>query len=894
VKDPDRVAADGVMTMAGIRRFVLRLINLVRPSRADRHLSKEIAAHLALIEEDFLRRGMTPDEARLAARRAFGSTEQAKELQREAGSFAWVDDLKRDLAYAARTLRRTPAFTAAAIVTIALGLGANLAIFSLVNAVLLKTVPARNPGELLFLSVASASGQSRTSAPPYPCIENFRAGSRSFSAMAAFSFEAMTLTIDGQPEKVLGQVASGSYFDVLGIKPALGRTLVPADEREPSVAVLSHEYWQRRFGGAADVLGRQIAYKHRLLTVVGVTQKGFTGLEPGFTIHVTVPITIRGPEFLSDQDRWWLKGVGRLAPGYSREQALAEIDPLFQTFMKDTGQSVNERFARMDLIPAGRGLPSLREEFAEPLVLLMGITALVLLIACVNVANLLLARAAARRHEFATRVAIGASRGRLVRQLLTESVVLTACGAAAGVVLASWLVTSLTAPLAAGPYPMRLDLQPDYRVAIFSGALCILTTILFGLAPALRAGRTHASADLRHGRAVLSPPGRRLMSFNRSAFVVVQIALTLVLTVAMSLLIGTLASLRVMDAGFRARDVPVFDVEFLDSAGSAEQLADRWARLIARVQQMPGVESASLSWLTPLSGRHRGVAMGPPGREPRPVALNHASPAYFETMGIPLHSGRAFTPRDDRAAPPVVILNETAARFYFGARNPVAQRMVIVGTDREIVGVAADVKHQSLRDEIPHFAYVPVQQPVDRLTELLLAVRGRPDVNALGEAIRREVRNAGSGVLVGPATTLQEHLDRSLLRERLMSTLSGIFGLLGLALAAVGLFGVMSFRVLGRLREIAVRMALGSSAAAVRWRVLRESLAIAVTGVAVGVPLSLMAARALTGLLFGLSPTNPVVVAGCSIVLIAVAVGAAYLPARRASRVDPMTVLRAE
>jgi len=875
-----------------MRRLVLRLLAFVRPARAERQLAREIASHLALIEEECLRRGMTADEARLAARRAFGAVERAKELHREARSFGWLDDLRRDVAYAARSLRRTPVFTTTVVATIALGLGANLAIFSLVNAVLLKTVPARNPGELMFLSVASAGGQSRTSAPPYPCIENIRAGSRAFSAIAAFSFEAMTLTIDGQPEKVLGQVASGSYFDVLGIKPVLGRTLVPADEREPSVAVLSHEYWQRRFGGAADVLGRQIGYQQRLLTVVGVTQNGFTGLEPGFTIHVTVPITIRGPELLSDQDRWWLKGVARLAPGYSREQALAEIDPLFQRFMKDTGQPVKER--RMDLVPAGRGLRSLREEFAEPLVLLMGITALVLLIACVNVANLLLARAAARRHEFATRVAIGASRGRLVRQLLTESVVLTGCGAAAGVLLASWLVTSLTAPLAAGPYPMRIDLQPDHRVAIFSGALCILTTILFGLAPALRAARSHTSADLRHGRGVVSPPGRRLMSFNRSAFVVVQIALTLVLTVAMSLLIGTLASLRGLDAGFRARDVPIFGVELLDSAGSAEQLADRWARLIDRIRQMPGVESASLSWLTPLSGRHRGVAMGLPGVEPRPVALNHVSPAYFETIGIPLRGGRAFTSRDDRAAPPVAILNETAARFHFGTRDPVGRRIVLMKTEREIVGVAADVKHLTLRDEIPHFVYVPVQQPVDRLSELLLAVRGRPDVNRLGEAIRREVRSAGSGVLVGPATTLREQLDRSLLRERWMSTLSGIFGLLGLALASVGLFGVMSFRVAGRLREVAVRMALGSSASAVRWRILRESLVIAVTGVAVGVPLSLMAARGLTGLLFGLSPTNPLVIAGCAIVLLAVAAGAAYVPARRASRVDPMTVLRME
>jgi predicted permease len=811
-----------------------------------------------------------------------------------------VEDLFADARYAARLCLRSPAFTFVVVLTIGLAIGMNAAAFSVVNAVLLKTLPVRDADRLVFLNVAAANGKVRA-APPFPCYERFRDAS-ALSGMAAFTFDRMTVTIDGRPEKVMGQRASVSYFDVLGVTPALGRTFVPSDERlEPAVAVLGYQYWQRRFGGEASVIGRTITYQDRTFTVVGVSARDFSGLEAAIPVDITVPINVVGQSTLQNAGRWWFDAIARLSDGATREQAMAQVDTVFQTFMQEQGATAEDRkrAARMELTPAMRGMTFLRTEFGEPLLFVLGIAGLVLLIACANVANLLLARAVARRHEFATRVAVGASRSRLVRQLLVESLFLSLLGTALGLILAQWLLGLLAAPLAAAtllPVAITLDVRPDARFALFAALLCVATSVLFGLAPARRAARTDAASDLKQ-RAGLGL-GRRFGFSTGMGLVVVQIALSLALLVATGLLVSTLGRLRSVDVGFRAEGVSTYEVELLPTKPPRDPIP-RWTELLARVEALPGVRSASVAWLLPLGQRDRGVGVkipgstAPAGSTPGAV-LNHVSPDFFATMGIPVGLGRAFTARDDARAPLVAVINHAAARAYFGGASPIGQRIEIGSAIREIVGVAADVKHLTVRDDMPRIVYVPVWQPVDRMTSLTLAVRGSDAAGGQPELVRREIAALGSDVFVGRVSTMSQQIDRSLVRERFLSTVSAAFGLLGVLLAAVGIYGVMSFTMLRRKQEIAVRMALGASASDVSRRVLRQSMLIAAIGIVIGLPISIFVARLLSGVLFGVRPADPLILAACAAALVGIAAIAAYVPARRASRVDPMTVLKSE
>jgi putative ABC transport system permease protein len=881
--------------MSSLQRFILRLVALFRTRSAERQLSREVDSHLGLLEDEFRRRGMAPGEARLAARRAFGGVEQVKEHQRDARSFVWVEDARRDAVHAVRSLRRTPGFTAVAPITIALGAGATLAIFSLLNAVMLKTMPVRDPGELFFLGVTRANGRVG-GAPPYPCYETVRDRSGVFSSVAAFTFDMLAVNIGGRPEKVMGQHASGSLFEVLGVKAALGRTLVAADDKNPGVVVLGYEYWLRRFNGDVGVLGQTLVYRDRPLTIVGVTEPGFRGLAPGWSMDVTIPITIVGPKALNEVGRWWFSAVGRLAPGVTQAQAIAAIDPLFQAFKDQSGMPAGERtmFVRLTLTPAARGMNSLRDDFSRPLSLLMGMASIALLIACANVANLLLARSSSRRHEFATRLAIGASRGRLVRQLTTESLVLGSSGTLLGVLLAYWLVKALTGPITVPPFGRTFDLSPDLRLVAFAVGLSILTSLSFGLVPALRAGRADVVSDFKHaGRSM----ARRLIPSTGSSLIVAQMALSLVLIVVMSLMARTLSALRGLDAGFRAADVALLDIDFLNDGESAAELSQKWAQVLGRIEAIPGVQSAAVSWLTPLSMRNRGVAIRVAGADadkpPQPIALNHVSPAFFATLSIPLRSGRVFTAADSVEAPRVAILNDTAARRFFGAGNPIGQRVSLFNREYEIVGVVGDSRHLSLRDAVPPFMYVPVLQPVESLRRLIVTARLARQSNGVAEAIRREIATRPD-LVVGPVLMLEQQVDRSIVGERMVSIVSRMFGILGLVLAAVGLFGVMSFRVMAKAREIAVRMALGASASMVQWSTLRESLRVAAVGIAIGLPLSLAAARTLASLLFGVGPANVPVLASSVVLLLVVSAAASILPARRASRLDPMKILRLE
>jgi len=877
--------------------LLFRLRSLLRRGTVEQELNEELREHLEHETQKYLDTGMSRSDAARRARLAMGGLEAVKEECRDARGTRPLEDFLADLRHAARILFRNPTFSLVALLSIGLAIGVNTAIFSLANAMLLKTLPLPEPNRLVFLNTVGEDGDLHA-APPYPCLERFR-GASALSGMAAFDLDRMPVIIDGRAEKVLVQLASASYFDVLGVPAMLGRTFVTTDEHlDPPVAVLGYEFWQRRFGGTPDVLGRTITFKDRVLTVVGVTGPTFAGLLPGMAVDLTVPIIFAGAEALSARGRFGFEAVGRLANGAAQEQAEAELNPIFQAFMEETGASAGMRrtFSRMAVIPAGQGLGELREQVTQPLLLLAGIAGMVLLIACANVAILLVAQAAARRHEFATRVAIGASRERLVRQLLAESLLLGVIATCVGFLLARWLTATLLR-FAPGPAPIALDLSLDHRVILFSAALCLATSLLFGLVPAVGTARVATYTDLK--RRSTNALTKRLGLSPGTVLVIVQFTLSMVLLMTTALLVGTVASLRNVDAGFRPEGVTTFEVESLPVNASVEARVARWTMLVDRVAAVPGVQSATVSWLTPLSRRDRGVGIRVLGADPavkRPglVALNHVSAAYFETMRIPLRRGRTFTSRDDGSAGEVAIVSEAAARYYFGGADPVGQRIEIAKRVREIVGVVGDTKHQNLRDDIARFVYVPVLQPIDRLGSLFLAVRTRGEAAGVADAVRRELSSLGSDIVVGPATTMREQIDRTLVRERLMATLSLSFGVLGLTLGAIGLFGVMSSSVLRHRREIVVRMALGTTARSVRTRVLRESLFVAAIGIVFGVPLGVIGGRALSSLLFGVQPTSLPIIAGCIGILITVAAFAGYVPARRASRLNLASVLRAE
>ncbi len=872
---------------------------LFQRSKVERELDEELRFHLERAELLLEARGMSTDDARRAARRQFGNITVATEASRAAHRIQLLDDLVADVHYAARALRRTPLFTAVAVLTIALGVGANAAIFSVIDAVLLRTLPVQHAEQLVFVNVVGSHGE-QYGGPPYPWVEEIRARSTSFSGMAVFAVDHLPVVVDGRVEQVLGQVASGAYFDLLGVRAAIGRTLTPDDERlNPPVAVIGYNYWQRRFGGRRDVVGTVIRYQDRAVTIVGVTPQRFGGLQTGQQVDVTFPVTMTGYGLLRDTGAWWSTTVARVRERVPVPQAQRDVNAIFATL--DAGSARSEAQRRVELVSASRGLDRIRRQLATPLILVFGAVAAVLLIACANIANLLSVRAASRRRELAVRSALGAGRGRLVRQLITESVFLFTMGAAAGLLVAKVVHRVLQGYLAVGRMPIVLDLSLDSRLLGVAAALALVAGVLSGLAPALRAGAWHGNAfvDLRlaGGRATGASAVSR-------SLVVMQLAVSIVVLIGGSLLLRTLINLRSVDLGFRAEGVLTLSLLPLESSYPAEQRGEVFDRVLQRVRQIPGVESASLSVLTPLSGRDRSRGVAIPGLVPRPgvdpdVHVNYVSPGYFETFDTPISLGRPFTAGDEAHAPKVALMNRAAARLYFGARPALGAPIGFEPPDNPpvaytLVGVTGDSRHLSMRDAAPRFVYLPIDQAPDSPSRLTLAVRTRVALPAMADIVRRAIESVGGDILVSDVETVPQQVDRALLRERLVSTLAGAFAVLGLLLAALGLYGVTAYSVLSRTPEIGIRMALGSSPRAVQWLMLRQVAAMGLVGVGVGLPLSMAVAVGIRRLLYGVVPTDPSIVGACAGILLVVTVLAGYLPARRASRIDPVRALASE
>ncbi len=886
--------------IAALRELAARALGFLRGRRPDSDLEAEFADHIAMAAEDFERAGMSPQEARRRATLQFGSPLSARESVGDQRSMPWLESFFHDAAYALRGMRKSPAFTSVAVLTLALGIGANTAIFSLVDAVLLRQLPVRDPHSLYYLWVAGAKGPN--GGPPYEVYESFRDHTTSFQEMAAHVAINFPVNIGNHLEQVWGESVSSSYFQLLGVNSAAGRVLVPSDDRlQPPVAVLGYAYWQSHFGGDPAALGKTITIDQKQFTIVGVVEPRFTGLAPGQSAGVYVPFTSGDPK-----DRkglvFYADIVARLRPGVSPQRARNEIDPLYQNFLKpfvDLSPEMRRDYLdHMVLLPAGRGAETLRAQFTEPLLILMVLVGVVLLVGCSNLANLFMARAASRQKEFAVRLAIGAGWWRLARQLLTETMLLFACGAVLGFALASWGSRLLAGFLAVGRLPMYIDPHLNTSVLVFTASVTLLAGLMFGVMPTLASARVDPQAAL-HGAGGRTTDSR-VRNAVRHCLVAAQVALSLAVLVGGGLFVRTLANLNSLDLGFRQQGVLTMRVSPAGPGYNDARLDGLWSGLLAQVERTPGVTVASLSDITPLSDRDRGIRITVPGSQPanpldQLIHQNQVSVSYFETFGIPLTAGRPFTAADGKNAPPVAILNEAAAKFYFPGSNPVGAT-IAMGTNglRTVVGVVSNARHMNLRQEVPRSVYIPMAQHQFRLGQTTLAIRTSGNPARLAAAIEHQVRSGRPDVLVTEVLTLQQQVDASLVQERLLSAIGGFFSLLALLLSAVGLYGLLAHVVGQRTSEIGIRIALGAEPGAVVWMILRRSLWLVVIGLAAGIPAALWAARPLASLLYGLQPTDPATIAAGVLVLVATALVASYLPARRAARIDPLTALRSE
>lgn len=880
----------------------------------------EIAQHLDDRYAELRAEGMSADKAREASiaelcerellQRELRTVERT--IKREPvvpgsnGRTNMIADLWQDLRYGARMLRRNPGFTLTAVLSLALGIGANTAIFSLIDAVLLKMLPVERPGELYFINNVGLLGGR--GAPPYPCVERFRENAQALSGIATFNADQMKLEVDGQVEQVNGQLVSADYFSLLGVPTVIGRGFEPADNSvqgvggpNGAVALIGYRYWQRRFGGRPDIVGKVVRFGNQPVTIVGVTPPNFYGLSPGSDVDINLPMLLADAG-LFGRDTWWFNAVTRLAPGATAEQARDQLDAIFQGFM-DESPAVGRRqdfFDHIELRPAGRGLDTLRNPYSKSLLILMGVVAAVLLIACANVANLLLARAAARRREFAVRLALGASRFRLIRQMLTESLLLVLIGGVIGLLLARWSSDLLIHFMSFRRNQISLDVQLNARVLLFTLGLSALTGIIFSLVAVFRSTRVDPGESLKEGSA--SSANRSRLGFGK-LLVVAQVSLSLVLLVGAGLFLRTLSNLKNFDAGFRSEGVIVMRIDASSRNYGRPQLNRLWDETLERVKTTPGLSSASLSTLSPLDGRDRGVMIEVPGFAPQGerdmnVSVNQITSDFFGTLGISIQTGRTFSENDTQSGTRVALLNETAARFYFGDRNAVNAKIRFsrppVDQPYEIVGVVRDSRQSNLREEPPRLVYLPVQQSLDKLSRLTLSARTTGDPAALVNPIRDEIREMGADLLVTDVVTLDEQVNQTLIIERLVSALSTVFGLLASLLACIGLYGVMSYDVARRTREIGIRVALGARGGDVKRMVMRETLLMILIGLAIGLCVSVAASHLIASLLFGLSSNDPLIIGLAASVLGAVALLAGYLPASRAARVDPMVALRHE
>ena len=889
-----------------LRQLYARLRALRQWGRKESELDEEIRFHLAEEAEERFAAGLSADEARVAAKRDFGNVSLIRETTREVWGWGSAERLIQDVRYGYRALRGTPIVSAVAILSLALGIGANTAIFSVLDTLLLRSLPVDAPGQLVLLGNETGRRPHWTN----PIWEQVRDRSELFDGAFAVSSTRFNLALRGESEFVDGLWASGKMFDVLGVPAMLGRTFTEQDDRpgggpDGPVAVISYDFWQRRFGGAADVLGRSLTVERVPCTIVGVTPPQFFGVDVGRTFDVALPIgtktLIEGARALERRSSWWLRIMIRLKPGQSAESGTALVRALQPqireaTLPDDWRPAQLERYLRdaFRLEPAANGDSGLRARYRRPLLTVMVVVGLVLLIACANLANLLLARASARRQEISLRMALGASRLRILRQLLTESLLLSSAGALLGLVLAHWGSRLLVRQLSTAANTVFLDLSLDWRVLGFTAAVAMTTAVLFGTAPALRATRLQPNDALKaQGRGVISD-GRL---GTGQVLIVLQVALSLVLVVAAGLFIRTFSSLADLDLGFDSRPVLVASVEIPSARIDQARRSDLFRQLLAAAAAVPGVSNAALSEVTPLGANTWNNVIELPDGPPMPESerltyFNMLSTGWFETYGTPMLAGRDFTRADTTGAPLVAIVNEAFAKRFSGGTNPVGTRVRAQGANRLIVGYVRDAVYESLRDPIPPTLYLPYGQEAQLPSSTSVSVRaagGSPTLLIKPLAVGLSQVHGDLRITFRP---LAGQVDAALIQERVVAALSAFFGALALLLAGLGLYGVTSYSVNRRRTEIGIRMALGASPGGVVVLVVRRAATLIAIGIIAGAAGSVWASRFVSPLLFGLPPRDPATLGAAILLLVTVGGLAGWLPARRAARIDPARVLR--
>ncbi|HKW33466.1 MAG TPA: ABC transporter permease [Candidatus Acidoferrum sp.] len=907
---------------------------VMRRARTENEMHAELCFHVEAFAEDLVRGGVPREEALRRASIEFGGVERAKEECREARGVSFIDSMVQDLRFGLRMLAKAPGFTTVVVLSLALGIGANTAIFTLLDAVLFKMLPVKNPQELALLQWAVPDERVRPSlwydgsswneggehvgfSFSYPAFEQLRARNDVLSDLFAFADlgNDMNVVADGEPSLAHAQMATGRIFSTLGVQPVAGRLFADSDDRPgaPAVCVISGGYWKQRFGAQPDIAGKTVIIAGVLFNIIGVTPQSFSGLTAGSNVDVWVPLSTQPlvepnldprVSMFTAADHWWVQIMGRLRAGVSRAQATAGLDVIFKP---TAAEGIHSRPGQRLVIPSielgrpGQGFGELRNRFSRALFVLMGLVGLVLLIACANVANLLLARAASRQREIGMRLSLGASRGRLIRQLLTESILLSFVGGAVGCLFAGWGTSLLISLITSTGNNISLRTGPDWGVAGFTTGVCLITGILFGLAPAWRAARTDLAPGLKQGAQAAQSAGLRLGLGK--ALVVSQVALSLVLLFGAGLFVRTLVKLENVDTGFDTRNVLLFCLNPTKSGYKEAALNDFFFRVRQRVALLPGVTSATASFHEPLNDGRRSNGLKVPGLSLPPeqmdVAIMPAGPNFLATMKIPLLGGRDFDERDNDRAPKVAVVNETFVKLYFSDRDPIGQH---IGLDSgppsiEIVGIARDARYGSLREAAPATVYRPFSQD-SAIPFMCYELRTAVSPLLLVPAVRAAVAAIDRNVPLSGIETESQQIDDALLQERLFAKLSGFFGLVALLLACVGLYGILSYAVARRTSEIGIRMALGAQRANVLSLVMRDTLLLVIAGVAIGIPAALAAtcyaSSLISDLLYGVKANDAPTIGLSTLVLIAVGLFAGFLPARRATKVDPMVALRHE
>jgi predicted permease len=908
---------------------------------------EELSQHLDDCYAEWLVGGMTSAEAYHRALAELSSSELlARELRRVERQVApepivlgtnrrtkMIADLWQDLRFGGRMLAKQPGFTLIAVLSLALGVGANTAIFSLLDAVVLKTLPVREPQELVLFNWLSgpkrmarntfgdvgidpATGLTTSTSFSYLSLERLRDRNPSLVDVFAFMPRSFSVHANEQAEFVQGQLVSGGYYAGLGVQPVLGRTISVTDDQAAAspVAVITHRYWQRRFGSDPTVIGKTIKVNQIPCTVIGVTPPGFYGaLQVGQAADVSIPLALEAQ--LSPNNArlnkpwvWWLRVMGRLKPEVSAERARGELELAFQQSAQEgwlaapaaQGEQNQEPrdVPRLRAVDGSQGLAELRQKRAQSLLILMVVVGLVLLIACANIANLLLVRAATRRKEVAVRLALGAGRFRLIRQLLTESVLLASLGGVLGVVLAYWGKDLLLALQPWGGGELALNLKLDVRVLSFTTAISLLTGLLFGLTPALRATRLDLTPALKDTARNSSGDARSSLS---KALVVAQVALSLVLLIGAGLFTRTLRNLQSLATGFNHENLVTFGLNPRLNNYPNAQITPLFQRLLERLEALPGVRAATLSQYPILAGSRNDAPIfvqSPllPSSEGSIANVNDVAASFLDTLQIPILRGRGLTSQDDERAPKVAVVNQAFARKYFGNADPLGKRFGLDGAKNsgqlEIVGIAQDAKYFEMRGDMPPTVYLPYfQEPA---SNAYFTVRTTGEPTAMFALIRQTVREIDGSLPIFDFKTVRQQVESGWAQERLFATLSSFFGLLAVLLAAIGLYGVMAYSVTRRRNEIGIRMALGAARRDVIQLVLRESLLLVALGVGIGLATALATTRLISAQLFGLAPTDPLTITLATLLLLGVATLAGYLPARKAAQTDPMLALRNE